>query len=147
MKHSGWNVVEQLKIFLAPVKAAMAFFCFMLSDERELWRRGQRQTVQVKEEKFVCSSFPLSTLTTLISLSLSVTVCLPLSLFIMTFSLFLFQRFPGGDSVSWLSLNYLSAANSHSLCPVHLYFVFGIFSLSASFINNVIVDSNLSWII
>lgn len=86
-------------------------------------------------------------------LSLSVTVCLPLSLFIITFSLFSFQRFPGGDSASWFSLNYLPAANSHSLCPVRLYLflccLFFVILLPSHYLplNSAIVNSNLSWII
>lgn len=87
-------------------KAASASF-LMLSEERQLWWGGWRQTVKVKEEKFVCSSFPLSILTTLISvalsLSLCVSVCLPLSLSVISLAFFSPQRFPGGDSASWFS--------------------------------------------
>lgn len=59
------------------------FFFSGSQKKREPRREGRRQTVKVKEEKFVCSFFPLSRLTTLISFSLSLTlsvaVCLPRS--------------------------------------------------------------------
>lgn len=95
---------------------------FKTSEESELWWGGQRQTVKVKEENFVCSFFALSILTTLISLSL----CRSLP---DTFSLYCFttERLPGDDSASWFPLNDLSLASqlmtkaSHELYPVYLY--------------------------
>lgn len=153
MKTSGWNVVEYLKIFLAPLKAAAAFFFFHAFRWKVAVTR-RTETDSEGERRKVCLFFLPFVYLDNSDLSPSVAICLPLSLFVKTFSLFSFQRFPGGESASWFSLNYLPAvshaANSRSLCPVHLYLFLchtGTFSLSTSLINNVIVNSRLIWII
>ena len=95
----------------------------------------------MKEEKFVCSFFPLSRLTTLISFSLSLSLCRRLSASFLSLSSlslwsnFTTERVPGGDSHSWFSLNYLpSVSHSANSRPVHLCLFRVLFFVFVSFV-------------
>ena len=111
------------------------FFFSCSQKKREPRREGQRQTVKVREEKFVCSFFPLSHLTTLISSALSLSLCRRLSASFLSLSSlslwsnFTTERVPGGDSHTWFSLNYLpSVSHSANSRPVPLCFMRWVFS-------------------
>ena len=105
MKSWGWNSAGYIS--LSP------FHHF-----RRVWWGGRRQAGKVREEECVCSSYPLSTLTTLICHRLS-----PLLPSMLTFSLFSFHH--GEIPRRWLSLNYLQLKTScKSLFPLPRPFVF-----------------------
>lgn len=118
MKSSRWN---ELNTSLAPFKAASPLSFFMLSEERQLWWEGQ--TDSKGERRKVCLFFlPFVYLDNSdLSLSLCRRLSASLSLSLLSFCFhFTTQRFPGDDSASGFSLNFLPSVSQFSStlsCP------------------------------